>query len=344
MPVIRAEFAGPGHGGEHAEAMRQRDEGRFGTFYVLEEDPPSARPRWYCHWDGDDAPGFESVEEAVAWGVKRARGVVIRTVRTIFYLAGERPDDWSDDTELRAWPPSVTERRQIDADYEAAVAAAMASEAAWREYETGRDDWLQAHGIDPAHQPLHQCTVHRQTSDEVVVFEEFDLDGEVCGATARDGRRAFGSPIDVLGYVTGLGAHDPWVRAVVDALDRDRDWQDGRRGSLEVYLGAGEMFHVSASANRESIERHVLDWRQMRDNAGVAGSGEPELQAIFLCESDGDVRFFIDMARLPSDVWAVDVTGRWIENGPDGWVIVSEPLPADAVRLVQCDVNSSRRW
>ena len=64
---------------------------------------------------------------------------------------------------------------------------------------------------------------------------------------------------------------------------------------------------------------------------------------IFLCESEFDVEFFTDMARMPSDVWAVDVTGRWVESGPSGWVIVLEPIPASAVRLVRRNVVSTLR-
>jgi hypothetical protein len=52
--------------------------GRRGTFWVLEDSPPATRPRWFCHWDGADAPGFESVEEAVACGLSRAVSVIVR--------------------------------------------------------------------------------------------------------------------------------------------------------------------------------------------------------------------------------------------------------------------------
>lgn len=128
---------------------------------------------------------------------------------------------------------------------------------------------------------------------------------------------------------------------MVAALERERSWSDNRRSSLDVYLGSGEMFHVSAAANQESIARHGLDWRLMR-RPGVAGSTVPELEGLFLCESESDVDFFTNMARVPSDVW-VDVTGRWIENGPSGWAIVSEPIPPSAVRVVRRDVLPRRR-
>jgi hypothetical protein len=99
-------------------------DGRRGTLFVLEDDPLPTRPRWFCHWDGASAPGFENLEDAVSWGLRRARTVVVRTLGTVFYWAGDRPSDWGDyDLEggLRAWPPSVAERRAIDAAYEAAA-------------------------------------------------------------------------------------------------------------------------------------------------------------------------------------------------------------------------------
>lgn len=40
------------------------------------------------------------------------------------------------------------------------------------------------------------------------------------------------------------------------------------------------------------------------------------------------------MARTPSDVWAVGVDDLSIENGPDGWVILPQPVPPDRVRLI----------
>src|SRR5271169_2125675 len=120
----RVSPAGPAAGGA---AGRRR-----GTLFVFEDDPP-AGPRWFCHWDGASAPGFESLDDAVSWGLERARTVIVRTLGTVFYWAGDRPSDWADyDVEggLRAWPPSAAERQAIDAAYEAEAAAARADGAA----------------------------------------------------------------------------------------------------------------------------------------------------------------------------------------------------------------------
>jgi hypothetical protein len=58
-------------------------DGRRGTLFVLEDDPPPTRPRWFCHWDGASAPGFENLEDAVSWGLRRARtGCGWKAVRT----------------------------------------------------------------------------------------------------------------------------------------------------------------------------------------------------------------------------------------------------------------------
>jgi hypothetical protein len=269
--------------------------------------------------------------------------VVVRTIGTVFYLVGDAPDGWAPGTTYWPWPPSAPERQQIDLDFEAACEAAAEDEAAWAAYEAARDAWLADRGHSSGQGAVvHECSIALPESAEVMWFEEFDAAGELCGARSREAGFVFGSAVEVLSSATGRFPDDGWVRAVVAALERERSWSDNRRSSLEVYPGSGEMFHVSAAANRDSIGHHGLDWRLMQ-RPGVAGSRFPELEALFLCESESDVQFFTDMARVPSDVWAVDVTGRWIENGPSGWAIVSEPIPPSAVRVVRRDVLSRLR-
>lgn len=90
---------------------------RARTLWVLEDEPPADRQRWYCHLDGDAAPGFDTPEDAVEWGLMHAEGVVVRTLGSVFYLVGERPQHWSDDKEARGWPPALAEREQLDVDY-----------------------------------------------------------------------------------------------------------------------------------------------------------------------------------------------------------------------------------
>jgi hypothetical protein len=105
--------------------------------------------------------------------------------------------------------------------------------------------------------------------------------------------------------------------------------------------GQGELFHVTAVANRESISRHGLDWHRMGAAPGIAGSAEPELAAVFVCDSREEADFFTAMARSPSDVWAVRAGGLWIENGPNGWQLITEPVGPDRLRLADRDVPPS---
>jgi len=97
------------------------------------------------------------------------------------------------------------------------------------------------------------------------------------------------------------------------------------------------MFHVAAADNRDSIRNHGLDWRRMRGR-GIAGSAGPELDAIFLCESVDETDLFLWMATTPSDIWGVRVDELVIENGPDGWWIVTQPVPPERLRIVRSDV------
>jgi hypothetical protein len=71
---------------------------------------------------------------------------------------------------------------------------------------------------------------------------------------------------------------------------------------------------------------------------GIAGSTEPERAAVFVCDSREEADFFTAMADSPSDVWAVRAEGLWVENGPNGWQIITEPVGPDRLRLADRDV------
>jgi len=328
----RVSPAGPAAGGA---ADRRR-----GTLFVFEDDPP-ARPRWFCHWDGASAPGFESLDDAVSWGLERARTVIVRTLGSVLYWAGHRPSDGRENElegGLRAWPPSVAERRVIDAAYEAQDAAERADSAARDAYEYARLGWLLEHAPELAEcEPAHECVVKRPGDDQWIEFEELDPGGAVCGARCQGaGPYGFGSTAQALAAASGLAADDRWVAAVCAALARERTWKRrGRRSMLVVKQASGEMFHVTATENRQSILRHGLDWHQMGTVPGIAGSREPELAAVFLCESREEAGFFTGMSRLPADLWTVSGDGLWVENGPDGWIILPEPVPPERLRLLQ---------
>lgn len=292
--------------------------GRRGTLYVLEDDPPATRGRWFCHWDGSHAPGFENLEDAVSWGLARARSVVVRTLGTVFCWAGDRPPGWRDsdlEGELRAWPPSAEERRAIDAAYEAAVAAARADSETRAAYEHARMSWLAQHFPELAgREPAHECLIQlpRVDDEQYIEFEEFDVAGAICGARCQETAAfGFGTAAEALAAARAMPADDRWIAAVGAALARERTWtRTERRSILLVEQASGEMFHATAEDNRQSILRDGLDWRQMGTAPGIAGSPDPELPAVFLCESLDEIEFFTRMSRRPADVWAVRVDGE----------------------------------
>lgn len=174
-----------------------------------------------------------------------------------------------------------------------------------------------------------------------VDFDKFDLGGGRSRRRPIEGGYVSGSAGEVLTAAAGVPAGDPWVAAVCRALERERAWAGApryRRSRLWVMPGKGEMFHVTAVANRSSISRHGLDWHRMGAASGIAGSAEPELAAVFVCDSREEADFFIAMARSPSDVWAVRADGLWVENGPNGWQLITEPVTPDRLRLADRDV------
>jgi len=259
-------------------------------------------------------------------------------------LAGERPDDWGEEVDFRPWPPSAEDREQID-HYSAAVADAFAEEAERQQYEVEREHWLETHAPEFAgDEAIHECFILIPDGNgNGVDFEELAPGGVICGARSKGTASVFGDPISVLVAVVGRESDDPWVLAVNAALARERAWPGfGRRETLEVRQAVGEMFHVSAVENRDSIRHHGLDWRRMGTTRGVAGSSVPELEAIFLCESRLEADFFTRMARTATDVWAANVDGLWLENGPSGWMIAVEPIPTERIELVDRDIRATR--
>jgi hypothetical protein len=105
---------------------------------------------------------------------------------------------------------------------------------------------------------------------------------------------------------------------------------------------AAPRFHVSPTANRESIRRHGLDWKRMApEQRGIANGwlGRPEAEGIFLTHSDiEDARWFAGMGSgRRVDVWRVDVAGLAIEDlaNEGGWWICREPIPPERLELVE---------
>jgi hypothetical protein len=108
-------------------------------------------------------------------------------------------------------------------------------------------------------------------------------------------------------------------------------------------FGIGMLAHATASANRASIIQWGLDWERMAGSSGIAGSGSPELEAVFLDHVER-VEFFTGMSRVPCDVWEVDATGLWIERH-ESWLVHRAPIPSARLRLIAKDVPPrSRDW
>jgi hypothetical protein len=181
----------------------------------------------------------------------------------------------------------------------------------------------------------------RACSARRVEFDELDLGGGRRACRRVEGASASGGAEEVLAAAAGVPAGDRWLAAVCRALQREREWAGGpasRRSALWVVPGEGELFHVTAAANRDSISRHGLDWRRMGAVPGIAGSAEPERAAVFVCDGREEAAFFTAMAGSPSDVWAVRAEGLWVENGPNGWQVITEPVGPGRLRLADRDV------
>jgi hypothetical protein len=275
----------------------------------------------------------------VIWGLGRATGVVVQTLELGFYLAGEHPPGWGHDLDLRPWPPSKPDRLRIEGAYVAAVALDAQDEVDQRAYEAARSAWLAENAPHlRAAAPAYECVLELGESDDVLAFEALSPDGDLCGCRARGpGRWAFGAPAGAIPEALGLDPDDPWLVAIVAALDHDRAWSyGGRQHLLAVRPGRGEMLHVSAVENRGSILQHGLDWRRMGAAPGIAGASGPEAPAVFLATGVQEADFFVNMASpRPVDVWAVRVDGFWIETGPNGFSVVAHAVPPERLRLVR---------
>ena len=213
-----------------------------------------------------------------------------------------------------------------------------------KQHAVRRSEWVETNAPHVGQDgPVHTIYVSAFQGD--FELEELDADGTICAVCLSRGRgSAFGSTEEVVAQATELSIDDPWVVEVGLALARERGWKSidshwGRRNSLELRIGHGQMFHVSASANRESILRYGLDWRRMGPATGVAGSRRPELPGIFLQESADDY-FFVRMAAFQTDIWGVLVDGKWIESGPSGWWFVAEPVGPEHLELLPSEYRA----
>lgn len=132
------------------------------------------------------------------------------------------------------------------------------------------------------------------------------------------------------------GTETGYLKAVLDAAAGDLASSTWRREML-VKRGEGVMFHASRCENRESIQRHGLDWRHMTE-PGIAGSDRPEWPGVFLSLDLESAEWF---ARMPgprrADIWSVRVDGLWLVGDPgagggdDYWMISLAPIGPDRI-------------
>ncbi|MFJ9566349.1 hypothetical protein ACIRQQ_40735 [Streptomyces fuscichromogenes] len=104
---------------------------------------------------------------------------------------------------------------------------------------------------------------------------------------------------------------------------------------------ASHFLHVSSVLNRRSIARHGLDWTRMGAARGIAGSGRPEVEGIFVCRGEEEADFLLRLNNTggPVDLWSVDDIdeGLLLDNG-NGFVYLPGRIPAAQVRLVRPDI------
>lgn len=311
------------------------------------ECPPPARARWSCTLAGEPVPAISTPEEAVEWGRDRVGIVLIRSLAGLNYFSGSAHDaqEFSGSDTLRPWPPSEAEWVKIESAYREAFIAGRREQTARAGYRSKRDLWLIANapqlaGRDGAHRCLLAGAGRGEAPHRARGARPDRLD--LRSSTAEQPRCRVRHAKEAIAAASGRTTHDPWVLATSKALEHERNWLwTGRRHVLEVHEASGELNHVSPAANRDSIRQYGLDWRRMGDARGVAGSVHPELAVVFLGEDAHDIEFFTRMARQPCDAWGVAPDGLWVENGPNGWLLYPEPIPASRLRFLARDLELS---
>jgi hypothetical protein len=109
------------------------------------------------------------------------------------------------------------------------------------------------------------------------------------------------------------------------------------------------LFHVTSTANRESIAQHGLDWRRML-GVGLAGSESAEGECIFLARDRDEADWFVRLSRgnhRSVDIWDVTLEHDFedLDEPPvgapysevDGFLCTTEPIPPERLRLIETD-------
>jgi hypothetical protein len=104
----------------------------------------------------------------------------------------------------------------------------------------------------------------------------------------------------------------------------------------------GEVFyHVTPSANRESIRRHGLDWTRMGAAPGIAsGLNVPEEPGSYLA-TESEIDWFVEMCnhRELVDVWEVRASGLELVLTGSGFVMCPSVVPPQRLVLLRVDID-----
>lgn len=101
---------------------------------------------------------------------------------------------------------------------------------------------------------------------------------------------------------------------------------------------------MTSSKNRDSIERHGLDWMRMGATCGIAGSSAPEQEGIFLCADEEEADWFVSL-NAPGggvDVWAVDgVDEAELVESPEHHFFAARRIPRSQLTLLHADLRGT---
>ncbi|MDT4976972.1 MAG: hypothetical protein QOG98_2730 [Pseudonocardiales bacterium] len=90
---------------------------------------------------------------------------------------------------------------------------------------------------------------------------------------------------------------------------------------------------------------HGLDWTRMGAARGIAGSGRPEEDGVFLSRSEFDVGYFVETNNTggPVDVWAVDgIDEHLLATSGNGYEYYPAPVPPQQLTLVKQAAEPAR--
>jgi hypothetical protein len=106
----------------------------------------------------------------------------------------------------------------------------------------------------------------------------------------------------------------------------------------------GRLFHVTSVINRESIDRHGLDWTRMGAAPAIDGMREPQAEGCFL-GPEHHATFFVGFKSNPLvDVWLV--TGiHWTQlvRNPEGFWYYPDRIQRSMLTLWCRDLETGKR-